>query len=171
MVGVICHLMWALLFYDLFKPVNRRVALAAVFSVLVCCALQPIAALFYVAPLLVLKTGAALGSLTSEQVQALAFILLKLNGQAFNADLIFFGLWCVLSGYLIFRSIFMPRILGVLLIVDGLGWMTFIWPPLGNHIFPMIAAASAIAELPLQLWLLIFGVNNERWEQQAMQQA
>ena len=61
-------------------------------------------------------------------MQALALIFLKLNAQAFEIDLVFFGFWCVLIGYLIFRSTFLPRILGVLLAIDGLGWMTYMLP-------------------------------------------
>jgi len=89
------------------------------------------------------------------------------NGQAFNVDLVFFGLWCVLSGYLILRSTFMPRILGALLMIDGVGWMLFMLPPLANTLFPAIAVASGLAELPLQFWLIVFGVNSERWNEQA----
>ena len=73
----------------------------------------------------------------------------------------------MLTGILIFRSTFLPRILGVLLAIDGLGWMLYVYPPLAYSIFPVIAAASALAEIPLQLWLLIKGVNSERWNQQA----
>jgi hypothetical protein len=91
-----------------------------------------------------------------------------LNAYAFDVDLVFFGFWCVLTGYLIFRSTFLPRILGVLLAIDGLGWMTYMAPPLAAHLFPIIAAASAVAELPLQLWLIIMGVNAERWKEQAI---
>jgi hypothetical protein len=72
-----------------------------------------------------------------------------------------------LTGYLILKSTFIPRILGVLLAIDGLGWMMFMWPPLGHYLFLPIAIACGLAEIPLQLWLLIFGVNNERWKAQA----
>jgi hypothetical protein len=51
--------------------------------------------------------------------------------------------------------------------IDGLGWMTYLSPSLGVSVFPFIALASAVAELPLQLWLLVFGVNAERWKEQA----
>jgi hypothetical protein len=72
-----------------------------------------------------------------------------------------------LTGHLIFKSTFLPRILGVLLAIDGLGWMMFMSPPLGHYLFLPIAIACGVAEIPLQLWLLIFGVNNERWKAQA----
>src|SRR5262249_56594910 len=145
----------------------RSVSFGAVIVILVGCALQAVAALLYLSPLLVLTAGSSLNALNQEQLQALAYMFLKLNGLAFNTYLVFFGLWCALIGYLIFRSTFLPRILGVLLAIDGIGWMTFMSPPLGHYLFPIIAVASGLAEIPLQLWLLIFGVNNERWKAQA----
>jgi hypothetical protein len=164
--GVVFHLAWAFLFYQLFRPVNRSVSLCAVFVILICCALQAVTALLYFAPWLLLSAGSSLSAFTQQQLQALAYMFLRLNGLTFDTTLVFFGLWCVLTGYLIFRSTFLPRILGVLLAIDGLGWMTFIWPSLGHYLFPGIAVASGLGEIPLQLWLLIFGVNNERWKAQ-----
>ena len=100
--------------------------------------------------------------------KALALMFLKLNQYAFNIDLVFFGLWCVLTGYLIFRSTFLPRILGVLLAIDGLGFVTYLYPPLAYHLFiPYLAAASALGEIPLELWLIVMGVNAQRWREQA----
>jgi Domain of unknown function (DUF4386) len=167
LLGVVFHLAWAFLFYRLFRPVNRNVAFCALLVILVCCALQAITALLYLSPLLVLTAGSSLSALSEQQLQALAYMFLKLNGLAMDTNLVFFGLWCVLTGYLIFNSTFMPRILGVLLAIDGLGWMIFTWPPLGHYLFLPIAIACGVAEIPLQLWLLIFGVNNERWKAQA----
>lgn len=166
LLAVAFHLAWAFLFYQLFRPVNRSVSLCAMFVILVGCAIQAVTALLYLAPLLVLTAGGSLSALTQQQLQALAYVFFKLNGLAFDTYLIFFGLWCVLTGYLIFRSSFLPRILGVLLVIDGLGWTTYIWPPLGHYLLPAIAVACGLAEIPLQLWLLIFGVNNERWKAQ-----
>jgi len=167
LAGVACHIVWTLLFYDLFKPVNRRLSLLAAFVGLVVCAVQAVTSLLYLAPLLVLRGGNSFGAFTPDQLQALALVFFKLNAYAFDIDLVFFGLWCVLTGYLIFRSTFLPRILGILLTIDGLGWMTYVVPPLAVHLFPAIAAASALAEIPLQLWLLVIGVNAQRWKEQA----
>lgn len=167
LLGVAFHVAWAVYFYELFKPVNRNIALLALCAVLVCCAMQALTGLLYLAPLLVLQGGSALSAFTSAQLQGLAFVFLKVNAQAFNVDLVFFGLWCVLSGYLIFRSTFMPRILGVLLMIDGVGWMLYLVPPFASQVFPLIAVASGLAEIPLQLWLIIMGVNSERWKEQA----
>jgi hypothetical protein len=167
-VGVICHLAWALLLYDLMKPANRRVSLFALIIMIVGCAVQALTAVLYVSPLLMLDAGNSLHAFTADQLQALAYAFLRINACAFDAYLVFFGLWCALIGFLIFRSTFMPQILGVLLAISGVGWMVYLAPPVANHIFfPYITAASAIGEIPLMLWLLIAGVNEQRWNEQA----
>jgi hypothetical protein len=168
LIGVAFHIAWALLMYVLLKPVNRSLSLLAAFFVLMSCAMQALTSLLYLAPLLILQGGSSLSAFTAEQLQALALMFLKLNQYAFNIDLVFFGLWCVLTGYLIFRSTFLPRILGVLLAIDGLGFVTYLYPPLAYHLFiPYLAAASALGEIPLELWLIVMGVNAQRWKEQA----
>jgi Domain of unknown function (DUF4386) len=168
LIGVVFHIAWGLLLYDLLKPVHRRVSLFAVFVILVGCATQAFAILFYLAPLLVLQGGSSLSAFTADQLQALAYMFVRLNGYAFNSYLVFFGLWCVLIGILIFKSTFLPRVLGVLLTISGLGWMLYLVPPLAIRLFiPYIAGASALGEIPLELWLIVMAVNAERWKEQA----
>src|SRR6202140_5128573 len=168
LIGVACHITWALLMYVLLKPVNRSLSLLAAFVMLVGCAIQTLTSFLYLTPLLILKGGSSLSAFTPEQLQALALMFLKLNAYAFNIDLVFFGLWCVLTGYLIYRSAFLPRILGVLLSISGLGFLTYIYPPLAYRLFfPYIAVASALGEIPLELWLIVMGVNAQRWKEQA----
>lgn len=167
LIAVGLHIAWTLLFHDVFTPVNRSISLLAVSVMLVGCSIQALISLFYIAPLLVLQSGSSLSGFTPEQVQALALVLLQLNAQAFKIYLVFFGWWCILTGYLIFRSTFLPRILGVLLVIDGFGWMTYLVPPLALALFPLIATASGLAEFPLELWLIVKGVNAQRWQEQA----
>jgi hypothetical protein len=81
--------------------------------------------------------------------------------------LVFFGAYCLLIGYLIFRSTFLPRILGVLMAFGGLGWLTFLSAPLANYLSPYNMAPGVLGELALTLWLLVKGVNEERWKEQA----
>jgi len=168
LVGVGFHIAWAFLFYELLKPVNKSLSLLAAFVVLVDCAIQAITSLFHLAPLLILQGGSSLSAFTREQLQALALLFLKLSAYAFQIDHVFFGFWCVLTGYLIFKSTFLPRVLGVLFAISGLGWVTYLSPPLANYLFmPYIAAASALGEIPLELWLIVMGVNVERWKEQS----
>jgi len=165
--SVAFHLAWGFLMYQLLRPVHRTVAGLALMVVITCCGLQALTALLYVAPLVIVQSGQAAGGLDTQQAQGLAYALLQVNGAAYDLDLVFFGLWCILTGYLVWRSTFLPGLLGILLVVDGVGWTLFVWPPLATFLFPAIAVASGLAELPMQLWLLIMGVNNQRWHQRA----
>src|SRR5438270_11599216 len=122
--------------------------------------MQALTAFFYLSPLLAFQGGQSLSGLNTPQ---LALALINLNGLAFEIDLIIFGFWCVLAGYLILRSTFMPRILGALLMLDGIGWALYLWPPLATFLFPAIAVASGLADAPLQLLLIVFGGDPERW--------
>jgi hypothetical protein len=77
--------------------------------------------------------------------------------------LAFFGIYCLLIGYLVIISTFLPRILGLLMIAGGLGWLTFISPALVHRLFPYNLAPGIVAETTLTLWLLIKGVDVARW--------
>ena len=85
--------------------------------------------------------------------------------------LVFFGFNCLALGYLIFRSTFLPRIIGVLLAIEGLSYLinsfaNFLAPEFAARFFPFLAA-SAVAEVSLCLWLLVMGVNVQRWKAQS----
>jgi len=166
-IGVGFHIAWALLMYELLDPVNRSLSRLAAFVILVGCAIQAVASLLYLAPLLILQGGSYLSAFTAEQLQALALVFLRLNDYAFQVYLVFFGAWCLLIGYLIFRSTFLPRILGVLLAISGLGWVIYLYPPLAHRLWHIIDAASALGEIPVELWLIVMGVNTQRWNEQA----
>jgi len=155
------------LFYGLFKPVNRSLALVAAFFSLVGCAIQAFGSLFQLAPLVLLGGSPYLSVFKVEQLQALALMFLKLNAETPDIYLVFFGLFNLLIGYLIFRSTFLPRILGALMALSGLGWLTFLLPPLANNLFTYIAVIGILAEASLMLWLLVKGVNVQRWKEQA----
>ena len=155
------------LFYGLFKHVNRSLCLVAAFFSLVGCAILAFSSLFRFAPLVVLGGSQYLGVFKVEQLRAVALLFLELNAQAGNIYLVFFGLFNLLIGYLIFKSTFLPRILGVLMALSGLGWLTFLSPPLANYLLTYIAVLGIIAELSLMLWLLVRGVNVQRWKERA----
>jgi hypothetical protein len=103
-----------------------------------------------------------------EQLQAAALLCLKLYSQVFSIALILFALYDLLVGYLIFRSTFLPRSLGALLMFAGIGWLTFIWPPLASTLSPYVLPLGALAEILLMLWLVVKGVNVSRWQEKAL---
>ena len=161
------HLVWAVLFHGLFRPVNRSVSLLAGFVMLMACTMWAFSSLLYIAPLLVLKGKISLSAFAPEELQALALMLLKLNAQAYDIGLVFFAFWCALIGYLIFRSTFMPRIIGALEALAGVGYLTLLWQPLAHYLYPYNLALAGPGEVSLLLWLLVKGVNEQRWKEQA----
>jgi len=167
LIATACYIAVTALFYDLFKPVNRSLSLLAAFFSLVGCAILAFGSLFQLAPLVVLGGSQYLSVFKVEQLRALALMFLELNTQANNICVVFFGFYCLLIGYLIFRSAFLPRILGVLMAFAGLGWLTFLSPPLANYLSPYILVLGFLAELAFCLWLLVMGVNVQRWRQLA----
>jgi hypothetical protein len=97
----------------------------------------------------------------------LTFEALQLNPQGVNIAVVFHGIFCILIGYLIYRSTFLPRILGVLIAFGGLSWLTYLSPPLANDLSPYNLACGLLGEASVFLWLLVAGVKVQRWKEQA----
>jgi uncharacterized protein DUF4386 len=153
--------------YEVLKPVNRSLSLLAAFFSLVGCAVGALSCLFDFAPFVLLKGAPSLSVFTTEQLQALSYMFLVVRARANDIGLVFFGLHCFGVGYLILRSTFLPRLIGALMMIAGLGWLTFLSPPLANGLAPFNMIPGAIGELSLTFWLLAKGVNVQRWNEQA----
>jgi len=167
LIEMACQITITALFYDLLKPAGRSVSLVAAFLGLAGCVIKTFSRLFYVAPLFILGGAHYLSVFSSDQLQALALLFLKVNDRGAGIALAFFGFYAFLTGYLIIRSTFLPRILGVLSVVAGVGWLTFLYPPLGYRMFAYVAAFGLLGAAALIFWLLVFGVNERRWKEQA----
>ena len=153
--------------YQLLAAVNKSLsALAALFS-LVGCAIGALACLFDVIPFILLKGAHFATVFSTEQLQALTLMFLNVRVQANNIGLVFFGLHCLGVGVLILRSTFLPRFIGALMVLAGFGWLTFLFPPLAKSLAPFNMIPGGIGELSLTLWLLVRGVNVQRWKEQA----
>jgi len=167
MIEMACQIMTTALFYFLLRPVNRSLALVAAFLSLSGCIIKTFARVFYIAPLFVLGGAQYLNVFNTQQLQALALLFLKVNDRGAAMALAFFGFEALFNGYLVFRSNFLPRILGVLSMAAGLGWLTFLYPPLGYRLFLYLAAFALLGSAAMIFWLIVFGVNEERWRQLA----
>ena len=97
----------------------------------------------------------------------LTFEVFRLNPHGVNLAIVFHGVFSTLIGYLIFRSAFLPRILGGLMTFAGLSWLTFLLPSVASYLSPYNMACGLIGEASMFLWLLVMGVNAQRWRVQA----
>jgi hypothetical protein len=161
---LLCNIPLAVIFYDLFRKVNRRAAILMAFFLLVGTAIESATLLSQFEPLVLLGNSHYLSLLSAAQLQAQAYTSLELQAIGFNMCLVFFGCYCLSIGYLIVRSTFLPRVLGGLLVMGGLCYLTysfasFIAPDFASGLVPYIQLPSGIAELSLTLWLLSAGVK------------
>ncbi len=172
LLATVCYLVATLLVYVLLKAVDRNLSLLAAFFSLAGCAISGVSFVLNLAPLSVLDGAQYLNVFNAQQLQALALTFLSLNAQAFNIGMVFFALHVLSVGYLIFNSIFLPRILGVLLAITGLCYLTnsfanFLSLPFKGYLFPFVAVSGLLGEGSLTAWLLAKGVNVQRWKEQA----
>ena len=163
----VCNVPLILILYYLFKVVNKNVALMMLILAFLANTLESVSLLADFTPLIIFGKGHNLSAFTAEQLNALAYLSVQLFEHGFACSLVFFGFNCLALAYLIVHSKFLPRIIGVLLAIEGLGYLVnsfslFLEPALQARIFPYFAA-TAIAEVALCLWLLVMGVDAQRW--------
>jgi hypothetical protein len=167
LIEMACQIAVTALFYDLLKPASRSVSLVAAFLGLAGNIIKTFARVFFIVPLFILGGAHSLSVFSVEQLRALALLFLKVNDRGAGMALVFFGFYALLTGYLIIRSTFLPRFLGVLSVVGGFGWLSFLYLPLGHIAFPYVAIFALFGAAALIVWLLVFGVNEQRWLEQA----
>jgi Domain of unknown function (DUF4386) len=163
LIVIACYLVVTALFYFLFKPAGKALSLTAAFFSLMGCATQIFASVFYLMVLSIVKAVPNPNSIFFTASQALGALFFKFYLQSYDVGLVFFGFYCVLIGCLILRSTFLPRPFGVLMLLAGLGWLTFLVPPFATSLYPAILLPGLIGEGALTVWLLAAGVNEERW--------
>ena len=164
------------LLYVLFRSVSRPLSLAAAFARFAQAVLQAVN-LFTAVPALLLLGGA--GYLTVfEPNQLNALVLLFLDANAFMIIIwgLIFGFHLLLLGYLVYRSGFLPRILGILLIIGAIGYLTqsyghILVPQYDDILSTVVIVLSIPGELAFTVWLLWKGVNVGRWEERALESA
>jgi Domain of unknown function (DUF4386) len=155
--------------YVLLRPVNGTLALVALLFNVMDTSIESLnATLCNFGALFFSNGGGALNAFTQQQLAALAALALRLHEYGFGAGLLFFGFVLILNGYLIARSTYFPRWLGILAAIGGAcyvlnSYSLFISPKLEDAIFPFILLPSLVAELSISLWLIFKGVNAERW--------
>jgi len=157
--------------YLLLRPVSRQWVLLAVLFNLVSLGVEAISKLFLLAVVPTLMHSGALQAFSPAQAQVLADLALRSHDIAFNIALIFFGGTCIVNGWLIFRSGYLPKFVGALMQLAGLAYLIACFaalfaPALANLIIPAILVLPLIGESSMSLWLLIKGVNVTKWNEQ-----
>ena len=170
LVPLLCNMLLAVIFYELLKVVNRRVAMLVVLFSLVGSAVEAATLLTHYAPLVILKKGTELG-LDPRMLQAHAYMALQLQSIGFAIALTFFGGTCLARGYLIYKSGFWPRFIGIFLALEGVAYLVnsfanFLAPGKAREFFAALLVMG-LAEIVLCLWLLIRGVNAAAWRARA----
>jgi len=154
-----------LVLYKLLKPVNKNHAVLMVILFLVSVPITMLNELNQIAALLLLSGADYLTPFTVAQLQALVPLFSDLHEYGIHIAYIFWGLWLFPLGYLVYKSGFLPRILGILLMISCIGYLIdfytfFLFPDFGLA----VNLVTGWTELLLCLWLLIKGVNVEQWE-------
>lgn len=158
-----CYAALMVLFFQLFRPVSGTLALLAMVFGLIGTALTAAGSVFQAAPLVVLNGDSYLKAFTGSQLDSLALLVLNVGGEIGAISLFFFGLFQLALGYVIFRSTFVPRAIGVLIAAAGVVWLLYLVPPVASALMTPTEVLGIVAELSLMLWLLIRGVDQERW--------
>ena len=160
------------LLYGLLKPAGKSLSLLAAAFSFVGTAVVASTSLHYLAPLFFLGDAPYLAAFGTDQVQALAYLSHKLRGVGSDIAMVFFGLHLLFVGWLIARSTFLPRLLGVLSAIGGICFLInsfayFLSPPFAAQLPAYIFLPGILGQGLLALWLLVMGVNVAKWKSQA----
>ena len=125
-------------------------------------------------PLLLLDNPAYLKSFDTQQLEALAYLSVRAHGYGFSIGLIFFGFECLIDGYLIRKSRYLPAFLGVLVQIAGLCYLInsfalIISPALAAQFSLTILIPPFVGELSICLWLIFKGVNSRKWNERQLE--
>ena len=165
----ICDVVLMVVLYVLLRPVNKNLALMAVLFNLIQTAVLVANKMNLLMPLFLLNGDEYLKAFNPGQLQTMSYLFVKAHSYGFGIGLIFFGCACLIVGYLIYRSGYFPKLIGTLMVIAGLSYLcnSFILilaPKYSGIAFPVLLALAFPAELSLCLWLLIKGVNLEKWK-------
>jgi hypothetical protein len=168
----LCDVVLMVVFYVLLRPVSKNLVLMAILFNLVQTAVLVANKLNLLMPLFLLGDADYLKAFSPEQLQALAYISLKMHGYGFAVGLLFFGAECLILGYLIFKSGFLPKIIGTLIEIAGLcylinSFVMILAPVWADRLFPITMVPAFVGELSLCLWLLVKGVHVSKWKEKA----
>jgi hypothetical protein len=161
------QIVMTVLFYYLLKPVSRSGALVATVLGLTGAVIKTVARMFFIVPLFVLHAGSAFSGYNPEQLSSLSLVLLRINDEGAAIALAFFGPSTFIQGWLMMKSTYVPKWIGILAIVGGAAWTSFYYPPLGRAMFFISAIIGLVGSFATIVWLIVYGVNPERFSERS----
>jgi len=165
MIESLCDTALALILYVLLKPVNKQLSLLAAFFGLMATATFAFAELFYFAPQLILGR-AYLNGFSPDQVNSLVLLSLKFYGYAGMLTTAYYGVAWIVRSYLMFHSSYLPKFLGVLMAIGGIGFVVrnfllILAPAYASDVLLMLMFPGGLI---MAVWLLVKGVNVQKWD-------
>ena len=164
LVEGLCDIALCVFFYVLLRPVDRNLALLSAFFGIASMVTFAVAQSSFFAASLVLGDSPGIGAFTSDQRNALAYLAIRISGTIAGLFLCLYGTASMIRGYLIARSTYLPRILGILFIIGGAGFFlrsaTYLLAP--NYSSPVLLIPMALAGIPMMGWLLFRGIDPAR---------
>jgi hypothetical protein len=162
----LCDAALSLVLYVLLRPVHRNLALLAAFFGLIATAHFAICEMFFFSGPMLLENPVFLQTFSREQVNALSYLFVRVYAYGSALFMVFYGSASLIRGYLIYRSAYLPRVLGVLLGITGVGFilknLTLVLAPTYSSDFLLLPAPITV--LALTLWFLVKGVDVQKWE-------
>lgn len=164
----VCDLILAIVYYSLLKPVNKRLAQLSLFFGLIQTAVLVSNKMNLVTPTLLLNSSGYLQAFSSEQIQSLSYLSIRSHEYGLALGFVFFGISCIMDGYLFIKSGFLPKALGIILQIAGICYLVnsttlLLFPEYSDAIFPIVFGPIGLSELSVSIWLLIKGVNEKAW--------
>lgn len=169
-LAIICTIALAMIYYFLLKPVSKEINLLATLFRLISIAVQAVAVLSLITALFPLGDAAYLKAFTPDQLHSMTSLAVRSHANGYAIALLFTGCTFLFHGYLIFKSDYLPKALGVLIQVAGLGYLTngfalILYPAVANLVFLVIILPVFVGETSLSLWLLFKGINVGKWNE------
>lgn len=169
LVEALCDLALTLVFFVLLRPVSPSLALLVAFIRIVSTATFAFSELFYFAPTLILSGAEYLKTFSPEQLQTLALLSFRIYGLGAGVFMVFYGVAQILLGYLMFRSDYLPKALGTLLALGGLGFVarSFALVLAPTYASQFLLLPTVLAGVLLTGWLLVRGIDVRQWDARA----
>ncbi len=170
LICLISGTLLSVIFFILFKPVSKNLSLLALIFSIVASAVMAVNLLNQLAPLLLLHNVGYQKAFSLEQLQTLSLLFLNLQSQGYNISLLLFAFYFPIIGHLICKSNFLPRVLGIVYAMAGLGYLInslawFLLPQFAAHLFPFVLLPAFIGEVSMSLWLITKGVDALKWDE------